>query len=66
MDGKRQSAILSFVLPDALRADVAESLRIHGDLALQIGTRAVYAAEGFVDITVPDGPILVADILVIR
>ena len=66
-DGKRQSAILAFTLSDDMRLDVTESIRTHGDLALYIDTRAVYAAEGFVDITMPDRtPILVPDITVVR
>ena len=67
VDNKRQSAILAFTLPDLLRLQVMESLRTHGDLAMLIDTRAVYAAEGFVDITRPDNsPILVLDIMVVR
>ena len=67
VDGKRQSAIPAFTLSGAMRLDVTESIRTHGDLALLIDTRAVYAAEGFVDITIPDRtPILVPDITVVR
>ncbi len=65
VDNKRQSMVLAFTLPDAMRLQVTESLRTHGDLVLLIDTRAVYAAEGFVDIT--DGsPVLVPDIIVVR
>ena len=65
VDNKRQSAILAFTLPDLLRLQVIESLSSHGDLALMIDTRAVYAAEGFVDIT--DGSqVLVPNILVVQ
>ena len=61
-DGKRQSAILAFTLSDAMRLQVIQSLRDHGDLVLMIETRAVYAAEGFI----PVEPILVPDITVVR
>ncbi|MCE2508842.1 MAG: hypothetical protein J4G04_06050 [Nitrosopumilaceae archaeon] len=67
VDNKQQSAILAFTLPDMMRLDVAELLRTHGDLALYIDTRAIYAAEGFVDITSPDNsPILEPNIIVVR
>lgn len=67
VDNKRQSAVLAFKLSDVMRLEVMESLRTHGDLALLIDTRAVYAAEGFVDITRPDNsPLLVLDIIVVR
>ena len=47
--------------------EVTRSLREHGDLALWIETRAVYAADGFVDITMPDrSPILVPDVAVVQ
>ena len=66
-DDKRQSMILAFALSDAMRLNVIQSLRDQADLALLIDTRAVYAAEGFVDITMPDRtPILVPDITVVR
>ena len=65
VDNKRQSMILAFALDGELRAAVAESLRMHGDLALVINERSVYSADGFVDVT--DGlPLLVPDILVVR
>ena len=65
VDNKRQSMILAFALDGEIRAAVAESLRMHGDLALVIGERAVYSSDGFVDVT--DGsPLLVTDILVVR
>ena len=66
VDNKRQSAVLAFKLSDVMRLEVMESLRTHGDLALLIDTRAIYAAEGFVDITRPDNSILVLDIMVLR
>ena len=67
VDNKRQSAVLAFKLPDVMRLEVMESLQTHGDLALMIDTRAIYAAEGFVDITRPDSsPMLVLDIKVLR
>ena len=67
VDGKRQSSLLAFTLPDALRLEVTQSLREHGDLALWIEPRAVYAADGFVDIIMPDrSPILVPDVAVVQ
>ena len=67
VDNKRQSAVLAFKLPDVMRLEVMESLQTHGDLALMIDTRAIYAAEGFVDITRPDNsPLLVIDVMVVR
>ena len=65
VDNKRQSAVLAFALDDTLRLAITESLRTHGDLVLYIDTRAIYAADGFVDIT--DGsPVLVSDVMVVR
>lgn len=65
VDDKRQSMMLAFTLPEAMHLDVIESLRDNADMALMVDTQAVYAAEGFVDIT--DGsPMLVPNILVIR
>ena len=61
-DGKRQSAVLAFTLPDAMRQDVAQSLSGHGDMALEFGERAVYLAESFV----PMQPMRVSDIMVVR
>ena len=61
-DGKRQSTILAFTLPDAMRQDVAQSLSGHGDMALEFGERAVYLAEGFV----PMQPMQVSDVTVVR
>ena len=66
VDNKRQSKILAFELGDELRQEVAESLRTHGDLALVIETRAIYAADGFTDITSDVGEILVTDLVVVR
>ncbi len=65
VDGKRQSAVLSFALDDALRMAVTESLQTHGDLALLIDARSIYLADSLADVT--DGsPVLVADIIVLR
>ena len=65
VDNKRQSAVLAFALDDTLRLAVTESLRSHGDLVLYIETGAIYAADGFVDIT--DGsPVWVPDVMVVR
>ena len=65
VDGKRQSAVLSFALDDALRLAVTESLQTHGDLALLIDARSIYLADSLADVT--DGsPVLVADIIVLR
>lgn len=61
-DGKRQSTILAFTLPDAMRQDVAQSLSGHGDMALEFGERAVYLAERFV----PMQPMQVSDIMVVK
>lgn len=68
VDNKRQSTILAFALTEDLRAQVSESLGAHGDLALVINQRAIYAAEGFVDVTEshPAGAILVTDLVVVR
>ena len=67
-DNKRQSMMLAFTLPDAMRLRLTESLWIHGDPALLIDTYAVYAAEGFVDITGQNdnSPILIPNITVVR
>ena len=66
-DDKRQSPILSFTLSDIMRLEVIQSLRDQADLALWIDTRAIYAADGFVDITTPDNsPILIPDITIVR
>ena len=66
VDNKRQSQILAFDLGDELRQEVAESLRTHGDLTLVIEARAIYAANGFTDITSDTGEILVTDLVVVR
>ena len=68
VDNKRQSQILAFALDEDLRLEVAESLRMHGDLALVVQSGAVYSAEGFADITghADAGAILVGDLTVIR
>ena len=66
-DGKRQSAMLAFTLSGTMRLEVMQAIQTHGDLALWIDTRAIYAADGFVDITTRDNsPILVPDIIVVR
>ena len=63
-DDKRRSAVLAFTLPDALRLEITQSLRDHTDLAPHIDARAIYAADGFVDITtLTNKPILAADML---
>lgn len=68
VDNKRQSQILAFALGDELRQEVAASLRTHGDLALVIDSRAIYAADGFVDVAAyhENGAILVTDVVVVR
>lgn len=68
LDGKRQTPILAFTLGDELREEVAASLRAHGDLALVIDSRAIYAADGFVDVTAyhGNGAILVTNLVVVR
>ena len=40
--------------------------RTEGDLALVIEARAIYAADGFTDITSDTGAILVTDLVVVR
>lgn len=65
VDNKRQSAVLAFKLSGTMWLEITESLRTHGDLAVLVDTRAVYAAEGFADVT-RGTPVLVPDVMVVR
>ena len=51
VDNKRQSSVLIFELDDDTLATITESLEEYDDLIITIDNRAVFVADGFVDIT---------------